>query len=1079
MRVKFVVWILLVIFGLSAGILQTLAQSFRFKVKDQGIYKISTSQAKALGFASLEEVGVFGFPGMLPQRLDPQQLELQEIPTLVSEDHLYFFLSGPNTISFSTEELKYTHHLFSDSLSFLLAKTSTPRRVQTRQADSKNADPEQIWYSFTAFKSDETNLINSGRKWYSEAIRQGMSLNVNFNLKTGSGRPWLLFGTMMAHAFSTTTMRVLSGNDLLGEVSFDPIPNSTYGVKGREESFRWEISTRNSLAQLRFTFQGTGADAAGYLEHVVVGVPFSNSELPEGIFEAAETGYLNLPQDLQVWEVSDFFHPIEIHATGGNIALGKKWVAFSEESAVEVKQFENASQALRDPTKKPELLIITSHTLISSANKLRDHKTARGVATQVVTDSEIYDAFGYGNPDLTAIRNFIAYTYHKTQTLKNVLILGKGTFDYKKKLGGRPNLIPIYTSRESLNPLTSFSSDDYFGLVDFGQGEWEESREGDELLRIGVGRLPAISYEEANEMVQKIIRYETNPIRTPKSSTVSFLVDDGDNNIHLRDAESHSDFLAENHPEFLQNKLYLDRFEQQTSDANQTSPQTKAALKKTLDDGTLILNFIGHGNETTLSAEEVFRVEDLDGWGKQQQLALWITATCEFGRHDSPFMRSAAEELLSAKEKGAIGLLTTGRPVFSSVNFSLNKAFIEEVFRKKGGQYQDLGEIFKNTKNKSLNGALNRNFSLLGDPSLKLALPELGVRVTAIEDVKTGNPADTLKPLQEIVVKAEIIDPISGAFQTGFNGEFQLELRDKPKQIQTLGDESSPAEFEEESILLFQGTGKVESGKLLARFLTPKGIDPKIETGILRIRAWDSSSGMQGIGFEKPKIGGQAAESADKAGPTIQLLINGQTSSLVFPTNNLQIKGLLSDPSGINVSSFTPGQSLSIQANEQSPVILNEDFISTNGGYQEGYFDTFLGGLVEGSNTITVRAWDNAGNESVETLGVEIRGSSTVQILDHKVYPNPASTTSNFVVMHNRPGENLSISLAAYSLSGQILFQETFRFQNAEQNIQDLSWSFLQSQTKYPAKGTYIYKLTLQSESDFTSDSVSGKLVIQ
>jgi len=58
-----------------------------------------------------------------------------------------------------------------------------------------------------------------------------------------------------------------------------------------------------------------------------------------------------------------------------------------------------------------------------------------------------------GNPDLNAIRNFIAWHYQQGGELKNVLILGKGTFDYKEKLGGRPNLVPIYTSRNSLNPL--------------------------------------------------------------------------------------------------------------------------------------------------------------------------------------------------------------------------------------------------------------------------------------------------------------------------------------------------------------------------------------------------------------------------------------------------------------------------------------------------------------------------------------------------------------------------------------------------------------------------------------------------
>ncbi|WP_026967009.1 type IX secretion system sortase PorU [Algoriphagus terrigena] len=1081
MRKAVTAWAILLIFGFLSEIPQASAQSFQFKVSKQGVYKVSASQAADLGFASLSDISVFGYPGMLPQKLDSVQLSLQEIPALESDGNLYFFLPNPNMTFYSSEGLTFSPHLFEDSLSFLIGKKETPLRLTEKPADPDTADPNEIWYSFTGFHADKTNLLNSGRSWYSDPIRSGQSLNINLGLQTATDHPWVLQGALMAQSYASSTMRVLTGNELFGEVTFSPIPNSTYGVKGREEVFGWTISPGNSLAQLRFTFQGSGAESAGYLNYVIVGVPFSNSALTEGIFESTENQKISISPNFKTWEVSDFFNPIPFNTSLGKSALGKKWIVFSHEKTQEITEFKPVSLSLRILAASPDLMIITSPSLLSSANKLRDHKRSRGLETLVVTTTEIYESFGYGNRDITAIRNFIAAVYHAEKRLKNVLILGKGTFDYKGKLGGRPNLVPTYSSRESLNPLTTFSSDDYFGLVDWGQGFWEESREGDELLQIGVGRLPAINFDEANEMVEKIIRYETHPVRTPKSSTVTFLADDGDNNIHVRDAESLAGFLSENHQEFLQQKLYLDRFDQESAGENQQSPQAKSSLQKTLDEGTLILNFIGHGNETTLTAEEVFRVEDLADWPMQEQLALWVSATCEFGRHDSPFIRSAAEELLAAKGKGAVALLTTGRPVFSSVNFSLNKAFIEEVFEKKDGRYQDLGEIFKTTKNNSLNGSLNRNFSLLGDPSLTLALPDLEIKVTSIEDGKTGIETDTLSAFQQIRLTAEVLDPLTQSLQSGFQGEYQIELRDKPVQVRTLGDESNPYEFSEEKTLIFKGTGKIESGKLEASFLIPKGIDPEFGNGNLRIRGWDVNSGLQAMGSEIPVMGGSKAdESTDTDGPEINLVINGQTGEpFVFPTPNLQIEGLLFDESGINVSGFIAGQDLSIQVNDQPPTILNEEYLALEGGYQKGLFNALLSGFTEGKNTITVTAWDNAGNEQIRTFEVEIKGSDILQILDHKVYPNPASVETHFEISHNRQGENLLLSLTVYSLTGQILFQETFRLQRAPKNIGNLSWSFLQSQTKYPAKGTYIYKLTLQSESDFNSDSVSGKLVIQ
>jgi hypothetical protein len=1082
MRRKLTVRVLCLFLVLLARTSVAQSNFFQFKILESGVYQITAEQAAKLGFNNLSEVAIFGFPGMLPQKLEIEQLELQEIPTLEKEGSLYFFLAEANRLDFTSDGLSYSHHLFSDSLSYLIGKKENPKRIISTPGNAEAADPDQIWYAFASYKEEKTNLLNSGRNWYSPPIRQGQSLNVSFGLSSETNAPWILKGRLMAQSFSASSMQVLKGSELLAEVAFSAIPNSTYGIKGRESDFEVEISPSNqSIPLLRFTFQGSGSQSAGYLDYVVVGVPFANSLLKEGIIQAENAANISLGSEFDTWEISDFFNPIAYESTSGISAFGKKWVIFSPEKTPEIKNFQNAAMELRNNSGSPELLIVTSPLLLSTANKLRDHKLSMGIETKVATTAEIYQNFGYGNPDLSSIRNFIAYTYQSQRTLKNVLILGKGTFDYKSKLGGRPNLVPIYSSRESLNPLATFSSDDYLGLILEGQGVWEESREGDELLQIGIGRLPAINFAEANEMVEKIIRYETNPIRTPESSRITFLADDADNNIHVRDAEAHTKFLTENHPELQLNKLYLDRFEQEKTGTTQRSPQAKDALNTTINQGTLILNYIGHGNETTLTAEEVFQVSDIEDWAKQDNLALWVTATCEFGRHDSPFIRSAAEELLFAKEKGAVALLTTGRPVFSSVNFSLNEAFIQEVFKKKEGQFQTLGEIFKNTKNESQNGALNRNFSLLGDPSLKLAIPELEVKVTAIEQSVGGSTLDTLSAYAEIALTAEIIDPMTQAFQAGFNGDFQIEIRDKPITETTLGDESSPFEFEEESILIFKGTGKVEAGVLKAKFLMPKEIQPEFGKGSIRIRAWNSQSQNQAMGSLNPIIGGNSGSTTDdKQGPEIRPIINGQSNGpFLFQTPTLAIGALLFDQSGINVSGLIPSQDLSIQLNDQEPIVANEKYLAKNGTYQEGEFIITLGGFKEGKNSVTIRVWDNVGNGSSLTFEVEIEGSSTLKILQHKVFPNPASTESNFEIRHNRPGENLNLTLAVYSLSGQILFSETFRLVSAEEIIDDLSWIFFQSQSKYPAKGTYIYKLDLYSESDLTSDSASGKIIIQ
>lgn len=1063
-------------FGLPLSISFGQSSLMKFGVTEAGVYKISSSDARQAGFSSLDELAVYGYPGMLPQILDSTQLELQEIPAWKEGDFLFFFLEGPHTASINElGEIQYNHHLYTDTLKYLLGKKASPKRIQAQTGVNDGANPGTVWYSIRSFKEEKINLLNSGRSWYSDPIRTGQSLNISFGISSQSSEPWLMKAKVMAQPSTSSQIRIFSGNDLLSKQTFDPIPNSTYGIKGRASEIQLQFNPAyNRLNQIRVTFQGSGS---GHLDFISLGIPVQNSTLSSGIFYGKTEELISLPTSLNTWEISDFYHPKAF--TTGISAKGKKWVIFSQNDTKAVQNLQPKSQEIS--TAYPELLIITSPLFNAVALKLRDHKLSKGIPAQVVPITDIFDQFGYGNKDLTAIRNFIASQYHAGSRLKQVLILGKGTFDYKNKLGGRPNLIPIYTSRNSLDPLRTFSSDDFLGLIEWGQGEWEESQSGDEPMKIGVGRVPAITFEEANIWVEKLIRYENLRFQLPFNQRLIIVADDGDNSIHMRDAEVHADFLSKNHPFFGLEKLYLDRFEQIRSGGTQSSPQLRTALEQNLEQGALILNYIGHGNETTLTAEEIFRVQDIADWANQDQLALWMTATCEFGRHDSPFFRSAAEELLFSKNKGAISLLSTGRPVFSSVNFSLNQAFIEEVFRKVDFNYQSLGNIFKNTKNKSLNGSLNRNFSLLGDPSMFLNTPELGIKLEKISDATTGNDLDSIRPFQKVQYEGIIIDPMTEATLPNFNGFFRLELSDKPVHIQTFGDENTPFEFKDESDLLFKGEGEVKNGRFIGQFQLPAEIDPEFATVNLRLVAWDSTQLIQAGGVIQPIVGGISQNPiTDKTGPEIQAQIAGKKEGpLVIPTRQVSLKAEFSDESGIYISSRDRQKSLSIQINQGPLIPINHLFKALEGGFQKGEITMILTGLIEGMNQIRILAWDNAGNKSELSFTIEVRGSERISILEHRVYPNPASEKSSFFFRHNRPGENLEATLEVYSTLGQILFSDSRRLVKANEIIDDWHWIFLQSMTKYPAKGTYIYKLTLKSESDLDQDSVSGKLLIQ
>ncbi|MCM0041512.1 MAG: type IX secretion system sortase PorU [Algoriphagus sp.] len=1053
-----------------------LSQTFRYTagVTEAGIYTLSADQARKLGFQRLEEVAIYGYPGMLPQRLDSTQLSPQEIPSLLLANQLYFFLEGPHPHALTNQgELNYTHHLYTDTLRYALAQKITPKRIEVKTGKVDPPSTPTVWYQLLSLKEEKINVLNSGRSWYSQPIRQGQSLTISYT-KSGASAPWLLYARLLSQSTSSSSFRIWADSELLREVNFSPIPTSTYGIKGTEVAIQIPFTPKGErLEQVRFSYLGAGT---GHLDAALLGVPFSNANLKEGLYFNREENSISLETGFQTWEVSDFYQPKSY--SQGKSAIGKKWVLFSPKNAKELLAFRAIAPKGTGPS-NPELLVITVPQFKEVAQQFQAFKSNQGIPTQVVFTSEIYDWLGYGNSDITAIRNYIAKKYHQGKQLKNVLILGKGTFDYKKKLGGRPNLVPIYTSRSSLDPLTTYSSDDYYGMLNWGLGEWEETKAGDAALQVGVGRIPAISYGEAQRWLEKTIAYQSQGSTFP-SRTFTFLADDGDNGVHVRDSEVHAAFLEKKLPTFRSQKLYLDRFKQSKSVGRQESPEAKKALLQALNSGTLFLNYVGHGNETTLTAEEIFKVQDLENWPTQTQLPLWFTATCEFGRHDSPFIRSAAEELLFAQKKGAIGLLATGRPVFSSVNFNINQSFTQAL-ASAGELGADLGSIFRRTKNESLNGTYNRNFSLLGDPSLRLALPEAQIQLENLIFLPSQSPVDTIFTLVPIQLTATVQDPLTQALLTNFQGKYSLEVWDQASSLRTLGDENAPIEFMEEDQRLFVGEGEVRNGKLVALFILPEHLKTRVEQVRVRIQAWDSVVKIHASGVVTLSLASKKSATPDQTGPQITAELDGKSVQISPPIASTQVEVLLKfqDASGINSSALYPEKTMQVRINQAAPQLIHQAYRASDGNFEKGTALILLTGLKEGKNEVQVLAWDNFGNQGSLIFSLEIRNSTQLQVLSHQVYPNPATEKASLRFQHNRPLENLIATWTLFSLGGQVLFSEEKRFIQAPEILEDWEWIFLQHNTKYPAKGTYIYKLTLRSESSAQVDSVSGKLVIQ
>ncbi|MBS9522951.1 type IX secretion system sortase PorU [Litoribacter alkaliphilus] len=1044
-----------------AGPFSLMAQSsyFKFPITEEGIYKITSQQASQLG-GDISQLRILGYQGSLPSELDSSFATLNEIPAMEINGELYFYASGPH---FTQPDLEYHHHPYSDTLYYLIQTGLPPERQIETVGSNHQGEVNTLAYKLFTKKEETHNLLNSGRQWWGNRSLNGQLQNLFFNASTASHPIYYDFN-LLGQSVGSSSYTFRLNDEEVEQLTFEAIPNSTYGIKGRTaRSSGFHSINASTGVKASFLYQSSNPNGMGYIDYVTIGLPEVLSNQSTGIYHLLNSKQISAPAGKYTWSIEADGN-IQNLESGLHPLISPKIALFDQNSVKAISSVQAADMQLNNEALDANLLIITVPLLQNQARRLAEHRSRQGIKANVVVLPAIYDAYGYGNRDIAAIRNFIAREYHQNGQLQHVLLMGKGTFDYKGVVGGRPNLIPTFTSKESLNPLATYSTDDYFAQLDFSS----------QNLQIGVGRLPAINVQEAVNMVDKLIAYDNVEKNSGEwQRKVLLFADDGDNHLHLNDSERHAAFLHENHPELVLDKLYLDNFEKDQK--NNRYPAAAKNLIEKVREGVLLINFVGHGNEEVLTAEQVFHVSQLDNWPTQANLPILVTATCEFGRQDSPFLRSGAEQMLTRPGKGAIALLTTGRPVFSSSNYAINRAFLEAAFLKPYGENLTLGEIYKETKNTASTNQNNQSFSLIGDPSMRIALPELTASKPDLSIAE--RKVDTLSTFENTAIEALITDPLTGSHLTNFNGSFILSIYGQPESKETLGNIETATTYLDENQTLFRGVGKIENGVMKTEIMLPE----VGEAGdiLLKIFAHDET-GESAFSADKLLIQNQGPPSTDSDGPKIRFsLFDSETHRSIIPSTQSPLFIYLEDESGIFISEKNPAWQPRLTLNRGSETVLAQQYRAKNNSYKTGVIATVLDNLIEGVNTLEFSAYDNHGNISTATLEFVVEGSRNLQILSQMIYPNPASSSTQFRLQHNRPGQDLSVEVKVYNLWGGEIFTYSKRYPHANAELDDLEWIFLHTKTKYPAKGTYIYKLELRSEADGTSDSKSGKLIIQ
>ncbi len=377
-----------------------------------------------------------------------------------------------------------------------------------------------------------------------------------------------------------------------------------------------------------------------------------------------------------------------------------------------------------------DYILITHRDFWDAARRLADYRAGQGMRTVIVDVQDIYDEFSGGLMSAQAIHDFLAYTYANwpAPAPQYVLLMGDGTYDMRHYLPDTaptfipPNLIFIDT-------LVGEGASDNRYVTIVG---------ADNLPDMHIGRMPANTLDEANNMVDKTIAYETSPAPGDWNQNVLFVTDDTDRG---EDFYTLSDELADGYadppantlkflpPPYRPHKIYAGRT------CDQDNPSVSTACKQQIVNalegpGALILNYIGHATKDYWAAERLMdqaTVERLDNQGKWP---ITLAMACSDGFFHQPRLgaQSFAEANVRA-QGGSVASWSATSLGLTNPHQLLEKGFFLALFHDRAST---LGQATTSAKRYLIEHAPQEShyvevvdaYMIFGDPALRVHLTQ-------------------------------------------------------------------------------------------------------------------------------------------------------------------------------------------------------------------------------------------------------------------------------------------------------------------------------------------------------------------
>lgn len=1088
---------------------------YKIYVSEDGMHQLSVSDLETLGLpvTSLDPttLKIYGNGGgLVPESNSDVRLDdLNEIAISVSgtndgrfngTDKITFYGEGPHKWSYNP-----VNKIFEQEVNIYATKNcyyityggEKGKRIASRPQSTETPTNVVTTVDYYAnHELEENHPGGSGREWLGELFDIETDYTFSFDMKDPViSSPVNLYAVVAASSSYSSRFNVsIDGTSYSTTVS--AISSGVGAPLLSTSSIKGSYYLTGTNLDVKVSYVKPVSSAKGWLDRIRINarryLKFHGGQMPFCDSESAYYGHIaeyvidNAGSAVKVYDVSDHQNVTLLDVTAQN-----NEVRFVADAGVLYnylavdgdfltpelgKKVANQNLHAHQPV---NMVIVTHPTFSEQANKLADFHNNRGLTTRVVNVFEIYNEFSCGTQDIGAIRDYLRMLYDRSSGesgLKYLLLFGDASYDYLNREPVNENFIPTWESPNSDGGNSSYATDDFYGILE----AWEGKGTVDDV-DIGIGRLVVSDTEEADMAINKIFDY-SNPrpeIMGDWRNNITIVADDEDDNLHVTQADNHSEFVNSVAPEYNINKVFLDAYTQVSAAGGERFPDANEAINTSMAKGNLIVNYVGHGGELGWALERVVELSDINAWSNYDRMPLFITATCEFARFDDPERVSAGEQVFMNPDGGGVALITSSRPTYAGPNFTFNHSILANAFVKDNGVYPRLGDLIRIAKIAAGSTMNTKKFILIGDPALQLAYPQLHVETTHFND----NPVsenDTIKALDFVSISGRVFDD-NGQTDHSFNGIVYPTVYDKPSEMVTLGTDpkSQPFEFEQQNRILYRGQADVVDGEFSFSFQVPKDINYSYDFG--KISYYVSDGYVDGHGYDNHFIvGGFSDETQDDAiGPDIELFINDEyfiNGGITSPDPELYAE--VYDESGINVGTGIGHDITAILDGDSDNIyVLNEFYQGKLNSYKSGIIEYPFFNLTPGKHTLEVKVWDALNNSSTATISFVVADENAVLLANLNCYPNPFSESTQLFFEHNQAGEMLSMDYMIFDLSGRLVYYKTVEEEVQGSRTSSITWNGTDLNGSFLPGGVYICKLIVTNE-ESVSSVINGKFVL-